>query len=461
MIPFDKLTLIQSQYFDFGDRRLNVRAQLCIDTLQNSRCNEGFPHIFTDQYQLKAFYRLMNNPKVTPEKIVAGYQETLRHLLESVDTSTDASPKEYYHYQDTTYGSYLSRNKLDLGYLENKTDNGLVIHTALLTDSLFTPLGIAGQQLFLRDRADYQKGHLRKKRPIEQKETYKWIQTMEWSVSIQSQLNVKIIHVADREGDFKELFHFAFEHDLDFIIRVRHNRILPQANKKLWDHLRAEPAQVVIQRQLLDEHGKAYTANCAVVVKTIQANDIDKPLQVLYLRQLDNIKQTQATEWGLYTSLALDSKEQMIKVLDIYTHRWRTCEDFHKCLKTGCSIELRQFDSPHALTNTITMLSMVAVQLLRLRHLATLDNQSLDQVLNEDQAKLAQLLEDKYLKPVDKIHCQPNTVLWLVLLLGRMGGHQGIGQAGLPGWKTLWLGWNDFQKIMDGIILSKNFFNTT
>ena len=451
------MTMTQCRFFDFGDKRLNDRARKCFSTLLSGNCCEGFPRIFGNQYDLKAFYRLMNNERVNPEKFVQGYVQGLEQIRKQ-QASSSAQPKTYYQYQDSTYGSFLNRNKLDLGYLENPTDNGLVIHTSILTDSVFIPLGIPWQRQIIRDRAKYQKARNRKKRPFEEKESFKWVEALDWSISVQEQLDIRIIHVTDREGDMNELFNYVFENELDIIIRARHDRILPEQEEKLWAYLRSQPAKATIKRQLLDSKGQTYEAQCAVFWTTIQLKDVTEPIQVVYLRQLDQLdKVKQGAEWAIYTTLPVKNKPQSIGIVDVYTKRWRTCEDFHKCLKSGCSMEKRQFDSAHGMTNTIAMLSLVAMHLVRMRHLASLGNQPVNQVIDEQQCKLAEVLADKYLKPVDLTHCKPKTVLWLVLLLGRMGGHQGIRQKGLPGWKTLWLGWYDFRKLMDGIILSKNF----
>jgi len=460
MIPFDNMTMLQSQFFDFGDKRLNTRAEKCVKKLINSDLSAGFPCIFKDQYELKGFYRLMNNNKITSEKIALGLNAGLQSLL--AERSLD-SPQVYYQYQDTTYGSYLSRNKLDLGYLENVNDNGVVIHTSIVTDSLFVPLGIGWQQQILRDRKNYQKARDRKKRAFEDKESHKWVASMEWSIEAQRKMNIKVIHVADREGDMNELFNYAFKHELDFMVRARHDRTLPESEdqKKLWEYLREQEPKATVARELLDAKGKPYTAKCDLYWTTIQPKNLVKPIQVVYLRQVDNLQTEQPAQWAIYTNLPVRNVEQATKIFDIYTHRWRTCEDFHKCLKTGCSMEKRQFDSAQAMTNCIAILSLTALHLLRMRHLATLNNQPLKEVLNEKEIRLAAILADKYLKPVDLEECKPKTVLWLVLTLGRMGGHQGIRQRGLPGWKTLWYGWSHFKKLMDGIILSKNFFKPT
>lgn len=463
MIPFDRMTISQTQFFNFGDKRLNERAMNSFQTLLTSNQVEGFPRIFNNQYELKAFYRLMNNKKVTSEKIISGYNKGLYSILAEQAPSTDNSPKVYYQYQDTTYGSFRGRNKLDLGYLENVNDNGVVIHTAILTDNSFTPIGIGWQKQLLRDRTTYQKARNRKKRAFKDKESYKWVESMEWSVQAEQALNVKIIHVADREGDMQELFNYAATKQLNFMVRLRHNRSIVESEDhlKIRDYLRVQPAKATIQRQLLDAKGQPYVANCSLFWATVQLNNLTEPMQVVYLRQIDNLKLDQETEWAIYTNLSILYLEQAVEVLDVYTHRWRTCEDFHKCLKSGCSMEKRQFDSANAMTNCIAMLSLTALHLLRMRHLAILGDTSVEEVLNPQEAKLATILAEKHLKPVDSLECKPNTVRWLVLTLARMGGHQGIRQRGLPGWKTLWLGWSDFKKLMDGIILSKNFFEPT
>jgi hypothetical protein len=53
-----------------------------------------------------------------------------------------------------------------------------------------------------------------------------------------------------------------------------------------------------------------------------------------------------------------------------------------------------------------------------MRHLASLKDQLIEQILDEQECPIAQVLAQKYLKPIDLTLCQPKTVLWLVILLG-------------------------------------------
>ena len=70
--------------------------------------------------------------------------------------------------------------------------------------------------------------------------------------------------------------------------------------------------------------------------------------------------------------------------------------------------------------------------------------------------ELARKSAKKYLKPIDLTIAKEGTVLWWVLLLGRMGGHQGYKSKGLPGWQTLWKGLTYFNTLLEGYILQSS-----
>jgi hypothetical protein len=98
------------------------------------------------------------------------------------------------------------------------------------------------------------------------------------------------------------------------------------------------------------------------------------------------------------------------------------------------------------------LLAITAVLLLRSRYFAQYDHNTSFEAIVTDKAEqqLAKKLAEKYLKPIDAEIAQPHTTLWWLLLLGRMGGHQGFKQKGLPGWQTLWKGYSFFQSLMIG-----------
>ncbi len=459
--------LPQIYHCDFGDDRLLYRFAMIINTFVTGDSSSSLPNLFKDCHALQGLYRFVNNDSVSHAQLLEGYQDGLVELcgLESSESScsTPDTSNRYYALFDTTYGMFNARKKLELGYIETKKDNGMVIHNGLLTNSQYEPLGLVHQEIILRDRLEYGKSKNRQKRPFEEKESYKWVAGFRTLEEFIGRTSCEVVSVLDREGDVKEVINAALAiEQLEFVIRSQHNRksylpILDENGEetehitKLWDEMRQTSEQTkIIERELRNDKGKSYAAKCELKYKTIQLNDIDTAIQVVYLRELNPPFGEDAAEWLLLTSLEVENFEQAEEIVEIYTKRWAV-EDFHKCLKTGCSFEQRQFDSPKAIANILAILSLVAVFLLRLRHLAkNHGEQDLSKLFQSPIRPFIKHIAPIYLKAKDLKHCQVDSVKWFCLLLGRMGGHQGVATKGLPGWQCLWKGWVFLQHLLTG-----------
>lgn len=458
MTPFDKIIDFQIAHFDFGDKRLDRRCKESFYKIDNSGSSKSFPRIFQDSYQLKGFYRMINNKKVTPEGFFEGYNKGLIDYFRKEHTKGD--DEFLFNYQDTTFGKYHQRKKLQLGYLQHPNSNGLQIHTGILTNSRYIPLGPSHQQIIIRSLDDFGKSKALSKRAFKNKESFKWTKGFSWAKDFSEQVNIPIVQVADREADLCDLFNFALELDQLFIIRSHYNRVVNNSQIKLWDYLKTKEESLQTVRTLIDRNGKKHEVNCTIRCAQVKFDGVSKPLWAVYLQAIEPPEHMEETQWMLLTNLPLEKDSKLIlTTVDGYTRRWKTTEDFHKCLKTGCHIEERQFDSIPALKNSIALLSLSAIRLLRMRHLSEeAPIASVSQILDTEEIEVAELLSKEFLKPSDLKICKPKTILWWVLLLGRMGGHQGYKQKGLPGWQTMFKGWNYFQSVFKGVILSKNLF---
>lgn len=445
----------------FGHQRRDNRFSSLMQQLLKNDISQSFPSLFGCQYELKNFYRFVNNASVTHQKIIEGYQQGLINY--SLREQASGDQQTWYMIHDSSLASYNGRNKLDLGYLEQVESNGFVMHNGLLLNNCHEPLGLLHQQIIVRDRQDYGKRHRLKERAFEERESYKWIASLQSGQRFEQAGQRKLIHIMDREADVGALFNAAVSAKQNIVVRARHNRSFLteqerhlKSNKgkaltRLWDYLRAVSPSAIIQRQLRDDKGNGYQAPCHLSYHPVKLRDIKQPLYAVYLKEIIAPGSNQeAIEWLLLTNLEVEEQQQALHVMDIYMLRW-TIEDFHKCLKSGCKLEQRQFDSLTALTNVLALLNLTAVRLLRMRYLAQhKPTHAAEEVFSQDELKLARHLAPQYLKPVDLKHAQPTSILWLVLLLARMGGHQGIRQKGLPGWQTLWKGYQLFEKIYTG-----------
>ena len=64
-------------------------------------------------------------------------------------------------------------------------------------------------------------------------------------------------------------------------------------------------------------------------------------------------------KWLLLTSEPVESLAQALRVIDIYTHRWRI-EEFHKAWKTGAGAERQRMEEPDNRERMVSILLFVA-----------------------------------------------------------------------------------------------------
>src|SRR5206468_6093425 len=84
---------------------------------------------------------------------------------------------------------------------------GLLLHDTMAFSEEGTPLGILDAQCWARDPNDKGKRERRKRLPIEQKESRKWLRSFRKVADIQKACpNTQLISIGDRESDIYELF---------------------------------------------------------------------------------------------------------------------------------------------------------------------------------------------------------------------------------------------------------------
>jgi hypothetical protein len=185
--------------------------------------------------------------------------------------------------------------------------------------------------------------------------------------------------------------------------------------------MRSAQNNAVIKRNLRDTKGHVYEADCDIHYQPFRFRGIEQDVSCVWVKER-NVADEQAAEWFLLTNLPIHTLKEAEVIAETYAKRW-TVEDYHKCYKTGCNIEKRQFDSRKTITTSIGLLALTAVQLLRSRYFAKQHEEDpFEEILpDKDEQKLAIKLAQKYLKPIDYQLCKSETTLWWLLLLGRMG----------------------------------------
>lgn len=443
----------------FEDDRLRKRYDSSLSIIESGDWSLSFPSLIKDSYALKGFYRFINNTRIDQSTFIRGYMQGLVSYSRQLSNQTN----RWYLIHDTMYADFNSR-ELDLGYTQGRDTNGLLLHHGLMLDEQGTPLGLMHQGIIHRDREDFGKRVNCTKKPIEDKESLKWLEGVRAGKQFSKNAQRNLLHVLDREADIAEVINLLLEAnscDTFFVIRARHDRsTLTHTQRakeddlslfRLFTQIRENNQCKKISRILRSKEGKPYEAACWLRYGRYKFRGITEPITCVHLEEVLPTEESKITEWYLLTNLPVDNFEEAEAVVEDYTKRW-TIEDFHKCYKTGCSIEKRQFDSKEALCAVIGFLGLLAVQLLRSRYYARMiPAASFETIVTQKQAQeLAIKSARKYLKPIDLTIAKEGTILWWILLLGRMGGHQGYKSKGLPGWQTLWKGMNYFNALLEG-----------
>jgi hypothetical protein len=267
------------------------------------------------------------------------------------------------------------------------------------------------------------------------------------------------IHVGDRGSDVFEFLEACQEYACDFLVRANQDRcaVTPDALKSYvltfarslpavgertlslpaGPKRRAREVQLRISFSPLTIQAPSYSrvGRAAIEAWVIRVWEIDAPPD-----------EEDPIEWILITSVATTTLAEAWERVRWYTCRWLV-EDYHKCLKTGCSLEKRQLQDYAPLTRLLGVLAPIAMRLLQLREIARLTPERLAwEVLPPELVYLVALLAD--LDPEVLTAGQ----FWREV--AKQGGYLGRRRDGPPGWQTLWKGWLYLQTLLEGVHLA-------
>jgi hypothetical protein len=438
-----------------GDERLDVRL---IDTATKLAAQPTAPinQACEDWADTKASYRMFQNEKVTAGKILSPHQGRTQARMEG--------HRLVLAVQDTTYLNFTSHPKTTgLGPIgtREQQQQGLVMHTTLAMTPAGLPVGLLSQEIWVRAEEDEGLTEAeRKRRPIEEKESYKWLKALEETVAL-TPSGVQVVTVCDREGDVYELFVQAQALETGLLVRAAQDRTLVDDEMgKLWDsvvaasvagHLKVdvpakdnEPARQAIvavhfcsvtlnppwRPQRPDQDPLPCTCRTgqvpAVTLDAVLVQEVDPPAGVTPL------------EWLLLTNVAVNSFDDALQRVRWYRCRWHI-EVYHKVLKSGCKVEDCRLGTADRLIRYLTLSSIIAWRLYWLTHM----NRH-----HADAPCIVVLTDHEWRALYAAIHHTavppPHmpTVGQVVRWIAQMGGFLARKSDGEPGPTVIWRGWH-------------------
>ena len=433
------------QGIDLGDKRLNRRSEQIIEALAadpqasvNAAC-DGWADTL-------AAYRFFNNDGVEPSEVLRPHVEATKQRMQEQSVVLMV--------QDTTELDFTKHPPGDAGCLDAEHRFGLYDHTHLAVTPDQLCLGLLGVEEFSRSSESLGKAQERRKLPIEQKESCRWLTGYRLASQMVCECpDTQIVSIADCEADIYDIFVEAQQHDTpaDFVIRAKENRCTterdpdsgPYVYRKVRDEVLA--SEVRITRTLdLPQTPKREARQANLEIRAICV-DVKPPharphlppvtYNVVLVEEVGGPQDGTDVCWLLITTLPIDSIPAIERIIDYYVARW-AIEVYFRVLKSGCCVEEIQLETMHRLKNCLAFYRIVAWRVMYLTYLNR-ESPSLpcDAVFAESEWKSVWCVTTK-----SELPDHPPTLSEFMALLTRLGGYNNRPSEGPPGPQPVWIG---------------------
>lgn len=369
----------EMQGVDFGDKRLNKRCKTIVNALAanpeasiNAAC-DGWSDTL-------AAYRFFNNEAVSSELILQPHRVATECRMREQSVVLIV--------QDTTELDYTDHPPDNARCLNVANRFGLYLHAHLAVTPDNLCLGIVKAEYFDRSPESLGKSLQRKTLPIEEKESFRWLNGYRLACELASTCpQTQIVSIADREADIYDIFVDAQQQTglrADYIIRAKEDRCTlerdpetgPLAYRKVRDEVSC--SKLLATRTIELNQTPNRTARQAfleiraitVVVKSPRSRSYlpDVTHNVVLVKEVGGPGDDTEVSWLLLTTLPIDTIDGLLRIVDYYVARW-IVEVYFRTLKTGCRVEQIQLETTSRLKRCLAFYEIIAWRILYLTYL--------------------------------------------------------------------------------------------
>lgn len=441
---------------DLDDKRREQRAMSLVERL-HAKPDGSISQTCEDHAEVTAAYRFLSNEAIEADALRASLYAACVGRLSGHNGPILAI-------QDTTSLNFSTHPACEgIGPLSaGDADNlqGLHCHTVLAATGGGLPLGILHQQLWARDRQDHGSRHKRKQRPINEKESFRWIESLR-AMHERIPPDKLVITVTDREGDIFELLAEPRPPNSRILIRACQNRALTAEGDLLFDVAKTAPEAGTLTKTIHENKPRrARKAElsiryCEVSIKPPAAGVHDPDLEpvdmmVISARELSPPEDCDGVDWVLITDMEIEDSDGAVRCVEYYSKRW-LIERFHYTLKSGCRIEDSQLRTAGRIERLLVLYCAVAWRLLQVTYLSRQDPQ---QPCTAAFTELEWQTVYRVHHPDKPLPQEPPTLRQMTRDVAKLGGFLGRKSDGEPGVKVIWRGIMRMHDIIIGICLA-------
>jgi hypothetical protein len=425
---------------EFGDIR-RTKRMVKLATQVATKPDAATPEQTENWGDCKAAYRLASNENVTFDAVIAPHCAQTRAV----------EPGTWLVIDDTTEINFGCDRRLSgVGRVGSNQARGFFLHSAMIVGAESEEIvGLAAQELYLRPLKKVKRVSSSQRKKKLKRETDVWGRVMDRVGRAPE--GARFIHICDRGADNFDIFCHLVEQQAGWVIRAAQLKRLVRddANREcsLGDALCGQAVLGSYELKVSANHDQpARTAHMEVRYARIvmprpktgispYARDCgveEIPMWAVETREVNAPRGVKPLRWVLLTSEPAYGFADARRIIGWYGKR-PLVEEYHKCLKTGCSVEARQYHSGDRLAPIIGLLSVVGVRLLQLKMVARKDPEQ----------PAARVVPTNWLFALPRLLRRPKLVVTVRDFfrgLASLGGFLGRKGDGEPGWQTVWRG---------------------
>jgi Transposase DDE domain len=405
----------------------------------------------------KRFGLILNSPHVS-----------IGEMLDTVAerTARAAAGRAVLVIQDTTelnYAAHAGRVR-GLGTVGNGTDHGFFVHPLLVLDAADgAVLGLAGAIVWQRHETHRA---FRRTRPIEDKESHRWIEGMRQAAA-RLAAAAPIIQVMDCEGDGYEVLAAERPPQVELVVRAAQDR-RTREGPTLYAHARSLPPAARFELELRAEPGRA--ARTAELELRFGPVTLLRPAHApRHLPEQVSLSLVEVHEpappadgkpivWRLLTSRGVADAATARQIVRTYQRRWEVEQLFRTMKRQGFNVEESQLTSAAALERMAVLVLIAATRTLQLTRARDGGPRPAGEAFGDAEIEglhaLAPTLEGK--TALQKNPYPADSLGWAAWIIARLGGWSGYRSQRPPGPITFCHGLTRFHAIIYGYALAQH-----
>ena len=470
----------EMEELDLEDRRLNRRLIEVLSSLADHP-QLSIPAACGGFAELVAAYRLFDNPRVGPDKILKPHVHKTRERIAEQPVALLV--------QDTTEIDVTRPHQQvrGAGSLDQGSRRGFFLHPVVAFTPGGVPLGTVAAKMWARpespeEMSSQERRARRRSLPLEEKESVRWLEGFQAARDVAQQCpHTRCVCVGDSESDIYELFaEPRGAVPVHLLVRAAQDRTLastpqdptspgsssaqendePPAENAAGSLRAAVLATPVLFTQPIAIRGRDVTITCKTGAREqprksrhaeleVRATTVtlqpprrsgkklpNVTINVVLAREINAPDGDVPVEWLLLTTLSIDTEDEIKAILGYYGNRFMI-EVFFRVLKSGCRIEERQFESLDRLLPCAAVYLIVAWRTLMVCRLGH-DSPDMDCEAVFEPAEWKSVWSVTQQEPLP---AQPPRLGDMIRLVAQLGGYVNRpNRRDPPGPQTVWIG---------------------